>query len=616
MAKFDVARFDDIFQGAADLAAGGDKIGVAKNQISKAVTETQRVLEISEDDARKYVAGYTLLNGVTNGIVPQKTWDNLPAEIRAVLKYGPAELDVNKKITNLKTYGTPVAIAGGLAGALALGVAPIVAIPAALGALGWYLNGLANDWNDVNHWGPQFQQQTALDLVKVAQKAQNVGLSAGNVFTAADIKEVFEAYQRLGAVGVVDPIAATSSNYTQSAVERAINNAAAYLISSGIVAKKKDVLSIINGWIIKAGQTGTVVPNISVPSGSSTGSSSQSVKVFTGIVSQGKLGEGLAFQARQDDLIETVAELEQAANNNLAAYLIALPQRIVYEIKVVSSITTKDGFKQTGTSQTIQVGTYKDGTPKYKTIVNRFATLTLYLLSEKGIRSKITTIVLGPTNASKFNPTQQALRQLEGSIQSNIVTSDLKDVQEIKTAEQIVVSQPTTQTPVQQNKAGADAQTLSEWYTANGQKLPTVEERAPIYESYGLGKAALYTGTAEQNVKLLAALKGMSTSSAAIVQTPATLSIAEAKAAGVKLTYYNNGRNGTIKETFGSKEQTENQRMQDVVARLTSDPTKRDIQANWVPAFYNGDISLEELSALIGSSPTYDPTIGPKIKVA
>ena len=45
--------------------------------------------------------------------------------------------------------------------------------------------------------------------------------------------------------------------------------------------------------------------------------------------------------------------------------------------------------------------------------------------------------------------------------------------------------------------------TLWEYYTGSGQKLPPIRERAVLYESYGLGSAAAYTGTAQQNTVLL-----------------------------------------------------------------------------------------------------------------
>lgn len=51
------------------------------------------------------------------------------------------------------------------------------------------------------------------------------------------------------------------------------------------------------------------------------------------------------------------------------------------------------------------------------------------------------------------------------------------------------------------------ASTLWEYYTALGQPLPPIAERAKLYEAYGLGPASAYRGTAEQNTKLLRALQ-------------------------------------------------------------------------------------------------------------
>ena len=49
--------------------------------------------------------------------------------------------------------------------------------------------------------------------------------------------------------------------------------------------------------------------------------------------------------------------------------------------------------------------------------------------------------------------------------------------------------------------------TLYAWYTAQGQTLPSIGQRATLYEQLGLGLAAYYLGTAEQNAKLLNSLK-------------------------------------------------------------------------------------------------------------
>lgn len=56
------------------------------------------------------------------------------------------------------------------------------------------------------------------------------------------------------------------------------------------------------------------------------------------------------------------------------------------------------------------------------------------------------------------------------------------------------------------------ASTLYEYYQGQGQALPGVGERANVYQQYGLGSAGEYQGTAEQNTRLLGALKGGSAS--------------------------------------------------------------------------------------------------------
>lgn len=50
------------------------------------------------------------------------------------------------------------------------------------------------------------------------------------------------------------------------------------------------------------------------------------------------------------------------------------------------------------------------------------------------------------------------------------------------------------------------ANTLYEYYTAQGKPLPTIQERGQLYGQYGLGDAASYAGTPEQNTALLGML--------------------------------------------------------------------------------------------------------------
>lgn len=48
--------------------------------------------------------------------------------------------------------------------------------------------------------------------------------------------------------------------------------------------------------------------------------------------------------------------------------------------------------------------------------------------------------------------------------------------------------------------------TLYDYYSSQGKPLPSVADRAPLYQSLGLGSAGAYFGTAEQNIALLGKL--------------------------------------------------------------------------------------------------------------
>ena len=88
---------------------------------------------------------------------------------------------------------------------------------------------------------------------------------------------------------------------------------------------------------------------------------------------------------------------------------------------MVSSVLI-GGMRKYGTSQTIQVGQNKNGTAKMKTITNKFAVMDLYLGKEDGGRTKLKTIVLGPTNALTFQPTTADLAGLSARISQDLVT--------------------------------------------------------------------------------------------------------------------------------------------------------------------------------------------------
>lgn len=174
-------------------------------------------------------------------------------------------------------------------------------------------------------------------------------------------------------------------------------------------------------------------------------------QVFMGIVANGTLSNYPQFVERRDDLIESFDEFQIAAQQNLSSFVLGLTNRISYELKIVPSVVTSGGFRQTGTTNRYITGYNKDGTPKYKTITNKFATLTVYILNDKSTRTKIGTIVLGPVDASKISPTQTDLRQLEALIQNSIVTRNIDDISRIETSTPTTIVPPTGGTTEQEN---------------------------------------------------------------------------------------------------------------------------------------------------------------------
>lgn len=412
-----------------------------------------------------------------------------------------------------------------------------------------------------------------------------------NTISADMWKKIYSVIEELGPRGISLPGENFDVPYSRENLIKLVDHTVAYMVANGQTANFKNVIGIMlpliqitPGASVKDDFGGGPNASFALTPGQFGGSTTPAItKVFTGIVSQGVVGEGLVFEARPDDLIESIEELKTAAGNNLSSYLATLPGKIVYEVKVVSSITTKEGFKQTGTAQRIQTGTYQNGQPKYKTVVNKFATVVLYAMTDKGTRSKLTTIVLGPVDSAKLLVGQNDLRTLETELPSLITTTDINEIQNISQPTQTQQPAAPYVPPVQavepaffqyrkvagetfnnviqkfkismdqflavngginrdpgnwpgleriafdvnipkgasasgtapavsspaatSGKPGAGAATLFEWYQAQGQALPSVQARSVIYQNLGLGQASFYTGTAEQNTKLLNALK-------------------------------------------------------------------------------------------------------------
>ena len=235
----------------------------------------------------------------------------------------------------------------------------------------------------------------------------------------------------------------------------------------------------------------------------------------------------LAYQQRVNDIVESRLDLEQSTINNLSVFFNSFQRKLIYEIKLVSSITTQDGTTQTGQSHQTTTGYYANGTPKYKTIVNKFAVMDIFLVLPGKSRQKLTRIVLAPVNILKYNPKKDDLDTESNSVKLLILTGNIAPI--ITTTP--VVTPVVTPTP-QETQA---LTTLYAYYSSKGATLPTITERSVIYESYGIGPRGTYVGTAEQNNALLAKLQtpapsssstssNTSTSSSSSTNTPASTS--------------------------------------------------------------------------------------------
>lgn len=484
----------------------------------------------------------------------------------------------------------------------------------------------AAQYIDFANWqGPY--QKTFQGLLAVFGLNPDTALPKSGAVSDDIWKRIYTVIEELKPIGISYPFSGVDRPYSRKNLADLVNEIAANMIKDGGDATFKNVMAVALPLIhLENGTRTDADVDRALAKGYPTGSVKQSYattyttpKVFTGVVSQGVVQQGLVFQERQDDLIESVEEMKTAAANNLVPFLRALPGRVVYELKVVSSVTLKDGFKQTGTTQQVQTGTYANGKPKYKTVTNKFAVLDVFAITDKGSRAKLQTIILGPTNTARLMVQPNDLRTLEQSLSGLVTTTDTKEILGIGSSEvgepvenknagageldtsvadgsdtgyrfysftvngeeyieilpwvgniptghtmltraeyiakqnKMLADNPTRWRPFFEqitrgnpnaftsgesgyiikdgipyfvgtasasgtgsavnnggstgSNAGANATTLFDWYQSQGQSLPSLAIRAEKYQALGLGQKSYYTGTAEQNTKLLAALK-------------------------------------------------------------------------------------------------------------
>lgn len=459
------------------------------------------------------------------------------------------------------------------------------------------------------------------------------GLEKLTNLETAELDQFLRLTQATGAVAINNTFAQQTQLLTKQNLSDLIIALYGREFLAGRKTDKETLKSLVAPFLVFPG--GKPSPQVTTTT-DRTGVQAQQTtpRVFTGVLTGGRLGEQLEFTTRKDDLIENISELQQAIMNNESPWLASLPGRIVREISVVSSVLV-DGITKRAEARKIEVGTNKDGSPRLKTIVNKFAVADIFYIQDSNSRIKLDRIIYGPIDALSFQPTPQELNELASKVKRDIFTQstdnisgvvsttptediriekakaietetgiktrdlmgqiapsnisipdpvltpsfieikrtgrpteriklrevrDLlaqgnslfeayliirsalemgeqqfyepstlewfnsltpndidalrvinfsqagKDMQSTGTAQPAQnsgMSQTSTTSP---ERATLPATTLSEYYANLGKPLPPLTERADLYQSLGLGQSAFYTGTMEQNVKLLNAL--------------------------------------------------------------------------------------------------------------
>lgn len=633
------------------LALKPTDINLQTSILKQQVDITTKQLGVSPTEGANVVKGIMAATIVSKGADPQEVMQALTTEQQNILNYSKTtqtlygvSLPTALKLSGYLGLGSGVLLTASLtlfaialftvgpeaAAAITAGEGVVATIGLALGnstiAFGGFLFLLSQfvghlstnipatvkQIQDVGSIGPGLRV-TALKNIQELQD-KYAGTASPGSFTSGEFTSYATALESAGIVGMNNPAKGQTQLYSRANLAQIVIYFYGQAIKNGTPSTPSKLKPVIAPYLIyknKAATAGSTTTPFLSPQPANTsggGTSAPSTKVFSGVVSSGTVGSDLTFTPRPDDLIENMGELQDAINNNVAPFLAALASKVTYEIKVVSSIIV-GGIKKTGQAQTVQSGTYANGTPKLKTVVNKFAVVDLYILTDKNTRSKITTIVLGPTNSLTFSPTGDQLSLVASDVASNVITTNTDDISHVvsntptttstptpkvaanpqgprwllqtatggnyvgvlqpngvfvpdfppdpssldnlimanpgasgRTSVQAIpgtgatnnpiftigappansagVSPPNASNPPQGNQPSASvtptsalpasaltAQTLSEFYGAFGRQLPSLEDRGRLYQSLGLGQAAFYAGTAEQNTKLLNSLK-------------------------------------------------------------------------------------------------------------
>ena len=146
----------------------------------------------------------------------------------------------------------------------------------------------------------------------------------------------------------------------------------------------------------------------------------------------------LTLKLRENFIVENDADFNQAVINNLSVFFDTFPLRLEYIVRQVSSIQLADGSRLTGEVMQVRTTKKSNGSWNYKTIVNKFLVLDIYLLLSQYQKKKIARVVLAPVNILAFKKTYAQLLEMSKGINA-LIKGELQ---------KFVVTTPTTPEPV------------------------------------------------------------------------------------------------------------------------------------------------------------------------
>ncbi len=410
-----LSKLNETVNNFSNRSVGTNPGPVFASQANSAIDEYSKQLNVSKDDANKIVAYQTYAQVRNQGGDAGEFYKNAPSELKGILKYSPDDLKFNQTITSVKTYGAPAAILAGL-GAAALGlVSWPVAIPAAIAATFWWLNGLANDYNDVNHWGPLMMDQRNIEFYKMAQNLDDIGVTDYGKFTQNEIDTIVDGMQRAGYRSITDQIAFASRPVSYEGIYASLKSIVSNLNASGVVPTKKQVLVVLKSWTDAPVSVSTKTPATTLATTSEGSPTStylpkmtQSIvskpKLFLGTVLAGKVQESQEFVRKLDDKITDEQDLINDAVTNMTLWAAALPGRISYDIQIRSNPVDYEGIPHIGI----------------------WAVLVLYMDNQFHKRLLLDEILLGPMDPVVYYPETMRTKSITMEISKQLAIENIK----------------------------------------------------------------------------------------------------------------------------------------------------------------------------------------------